>query len=207
MDSAVCLAWAKAKFTKVYAITIDYGQRHTRELAAARVVAASFGIVPKDHFFSTVTGAVGASTLTTNSSTATGVHPVNHNLPSSFTPGRNAVFLSTAAGIAYQCEARHIVIGACQTDNAGYPDCRGRFLDSMQESLSVALDTPIVIHAPLLTKTKAEIWGMAKSFGLVNIVERLTHTCYHNASPGCGECPACLLRNQGKAEAVRLGLL
>ena len=205
MDSAVCLAWAQARFSKVYALTIDYGQKHFAELTAALHVADAMGVPGNQHKLSRISAATGDSALV--SGTPDGKHPSNDALPATFTPGRNAVFLSVAAGVAYSLNAHNIVIGACETDDAGYPDCRAPFLAAMQESLSLALDTQIKIHAPLLNKSKAAIWGMAKEYGVHEIIDKHSHTCYRNVLQGCGECAACVLRNNGREEAVRLGLL
>ncbi|SVC56528.1 uncharacterized protein METZ01_LOCUS309382, partial [marine metagenome] len=134
--------------------------------------------------------------------------------PSSFTAGRNAVFLSVAAGIAYNLETSNIVGGMCQTDFSGYPDCRRVFIDSMEESLGYALDTEINIHTPLMYLTKAETWKLAKDLGCLEMVIQESHTDYNGNRTdfnewgyGALDNPASQLRAEGYEEAKANGWL
>ena len=115
-------------------------------------------------------------------------------------PGRNALFLNIAAIDAYQQEASVIYTGVCQTDYSGYPDCRAAFIQSMQESLSLAMDYRFEIVTPLMHLTKAEtVLKMAELDKLSWLAH--SHTCYEGQRPACGKCPACRLRLKGFAEA------
>jgi 7-cyano-7-deazaguanine synthase len=128
-------------------------------------------------------------------------------LPSTFVPGRNLVFLSFAAAIAYRRGLRRIVAGMCETDYSGYPDCRDDTLKAMQVALNLGLDRRFVVETPLMWVDKAATWAMAEDLGghpLVELIVERTHTCYlgdrtnrHDWGYGCGTCPACELRAAG----------
>jgi 7-cyano-7-deazaguanine synthase len=194
-DSTTCLAWALARFSEVHAVAFDYGQRHAVELESAQAVASEAGvgldIIP-------VHG-LGGSALTDHTAEvkADGGHM---DLPTTFVPGRNAVFLSIAAGLAVQRGAAHLVTGICQTDYSGYPDCRDDFRAAMEQALSLAVGAPLTIHAPLMKLTKAETVHLAASLGALGLLGK-SHTCYQGARPPCRECPACVLRERGFNEA------
>ena len=128
-------------------------------------------------------------------------------MPTTFVPGRNIIFLSLAAAIAYQREARHIIGGMCETDFSGYPDCRDDSVKAMQVALNLGMDARLVIETPLMWLDKAETWALAYALGqdpLIQLILEETHTCYlgersvrHSWGYGCGECPACVLRKRG----------
>jgi 7-cyano-7-deazaguanine synthase len=128
-------------------------------------------------------------------------------LPNTFVPGRNLLFFTFAATLAYRRSLKHLVGGMCETDYSGYPDCRDNTLKSLQVSLSLGMDMPMVIDTPLMWIDKNETWALAKELGgdkLVSIIVNETHTCYkgdrsvlHSWGYGCGECPACELRANG----------
>ena len=128
-------------------------------------------------------------------------------LPNTFVPGRNLIFLTFAAAVAYRRGIRHIVTGVCETDYSGYPDCRDDTIKAMQLALNLGMDTRFVLHTPLMWIDKAETWALAKLLGgdeLVDVVRTQTHTCYegdrehiHDWGHGCGACPACELRATG----------
>jgi 7-cyano-7-deazaguanine synthase len=133
-------------------------------------------------------------------------------LPSSFVPGRNLIFFSFAAAVAYRRGLDVLVGGMCETDFSGYPDCRDNTMKAMQLALSLGLDAPMVVETPLMWTTKAETWRMAQQLGgdaLVQLIVEDTHTCYlgdrgtrHAWGYGCGSCPACALRRKGHAAFV-----
>ena len=128
-------------------------------------------------------------------------------LPNTFVPGRNLLFFTFAAALAYRRGLTVLVGGMCETDYSGYPDCRDNTLKSLQVSLSLGLDTPLVLETPLMWLDKAATWQMAEQLGgpeLVALIEEQTHTCYmgdrsqrHAWGYGCGQCPACELRRSG----------
>lgn len=193
-DSTTCLAWAQRRFCEVSAVGFDYGQRHAIELLAAEAVADAAGV----HFVVVPVHGLGGSSLTDHSMEvkADGGH---RGLPNTFTPGRNAVFLSLAAGIAAQRGIADLVVGICQTDYSGYPDCRDSFREAMERALSLAVAVELTIHAPLMHLTKAQTVGLAVELEALDSLS-LSHTCYQGARPACGICPACKLRLRGFAE-------
>lgn len=190
-DSTTCLAWALDRFKKVEALGFNYGQRHSIELTCAEQVAMAAGVP----FEIVNVPGLGGSSLTDHDAEVNADGGMG-GLPSTFTPGRNAVFLSIAAGIAVRRGIHDIVTGICQTDYSGYPDCREDFAQAMEISLSLALNCRLDIHTPLMHMTKAETVGLAVELDALHLLGR-SHTCYHGQRPACGKCPACQLRVKG----------
>jgi len=124
-----------------------------------------------------------------------------------YKPGRNLLFLTAAAALAWKKGIRHIVIGVCEADSSGYPDCRDDAVKAMQVALNIGMNARFVIHAPLMRLDKADAWRLAEAEGgkaFVDLVRAQSHTCYlgergqlHAWGYGCGECPACRLRAHG----------
>jgi len=136
-----------------------------------------------------------------------------NGLPNSFVPGRNLIFFTFAAAVAYRRGLHSLVGGMCETDYSGYPDCRDNTLKAMQVALSLGLDAPMVIETPLMWMNKAATWRMANKLGgdaMIRLIQDQTHTCYvgnhstqHEWGYGCGSCPACELRKRGYEEYVK----
>tara|TARA_B100001105_G_C22325790_1_gene414626 strand:+ start:100 stop:771 length:672 start_codon:yes stop_codon:yes gene_type:complete len=196
-DSTTCLYWAIKKYDTIEALTFDYGQRHRIELEAAPKIAKMGGvkntILPIDTF-----GVLGGNSLT-------GKEEVEQSspegeLPNSFVPGRNLIFLTFAAAFAYQRGIKDIVTGVCQTDYSGYPDCRQNTIEAIQLAINLGMESNINIHTPLMWMTKAETVKLAKDVGALEALA-WSHTCYNGKVPPCGECPACTLRAKGFNEA------
>ncbi len=130
-----------------------------------------------------------------------------NGLPNTFVPGRNILFLTLAAAVAYRRSLRHVVIGVCETDYSGYPDCRDDTVKAVQVALNLGMESRFVLHAPLMWVDKAETWALAHRLGgdaLVGMIVERTHSCYlgerairHAWGYGCGDCPACRLRAAG----------
>ncbi|MBM3983050.1 MAG: 7-cyano-7-deazaguanine synthase QueC [Planctomycetes bacterium] len=206
-DSTTCLFWAVTMFDSVRALSIVYGQRHKAEVDAAREIAA-LAEVPHDVYRIPVLGQLADSDLvrTETSITGDGGRPdvaMPQGLPTSFVPGRNALFLTVAAAYAVKHSARDIVTGVCQTDFSGYPDCRREFIDAQERALTLAMPSsagPIRVHTPLMYMTKAETVRLAKRLECWHAL-RYSLTCYNGLRPGCGTCPACVLRAKGFEEA------
>jgi 7-cyano-7-deazaguanine synthase len=214
-DSTVCLAWALERFSRVETIGFDYGQRHRVELEVRpRVRSALAALRPQwgarlgdDHVVPLDALAAISDTALTRE-TAIGI--AESGLPNTFVPGRNLVFFTFAAALAYRRGARHLVAGMCETDYSGYPDCRDDTIKAMQVALSLGMDARFVIHTPLMWIDKAATFALAQEIGgpqLVHLLVEETHTCYvgdrvhrHAWGFGCGECPACQLRAQGFAK-------
>ncbi len=127
-------------------------------------------------------------------------HDDETNLPTTFVPGRNILFLTIAASVAYQKKIKHVITGVCETDYSGYPDCRDATIKSLQETLQLGLDSDVQIHTPLMWKNKAETIKLMEELGGSDL-HRYTHTCYKGERPACGECFACKLRLNGFKEA------
>lgn len=198
-DSTTCLWWAIERFGSagVEALTFDYGQRHRIELDAAADVAAHAGIthsiLPLDTF-----SAMGRNALTDD---AVDVSSDDiDDLPATFVPGRNVVFLTLAAAWAWPRDIRHIVTGVAQTDYSGYPDCRRETIDALEKTLQLALERDIEIHTPLMDLSKRDTVRLAERLGALDALA-LTHTCYEGKRPPCGKCQACQLRAKGFLEA------
>lgn len=214
-DSTTCLAWALERFGRVETVGFDYGQRHAVELEARlRVLARLRAGFPawrdrlgEDHLLDLKTlGAISDTALTRE----VGLAMAESGLPNTFVPGRNLIFLAFAAALAYRRGARHLVVGVCETDFSGYPDCRDDAMKAMQVALNLGMEARFVIHTPLMWIDKAQTWAMAAELGgraLVDLVREDTHTCYlgergpsRDWGHGCGECPACALRAAGWAK-------
>ena len=211
-DSTACLAWALDRFARVETVGFDYGQRHRVELECRHTVRDAIvsgfpawaGRLGEDHLLP-------LDVLKDISDTAlTGEGEIafqETGLPNTFVPGRNLLFFTFAAAIAYRRGMKHLVGGMCETDYSGYPDCRDDTLKALQVALTLGMDKRLVIHTPLMWIDKAETWRLTESLGgaaLVEIVRALTHSCYlgnrtqtHDWGHGCGSCPACDLRAEG----------
>jgi 7-cyano-7-deazaguanine synthase len=211
-DSTVCLAWALARFERVETVGFDYGQRHRVELDCRDRVRAGLaarspgwaGRLGEDHVLDLASlGWLSETALTRDAE----IRLRDDGLPNTFVPGRNLLFFTYAAALAYRRDLRHLVGGMCETDYSGYPDCRDDTLKALQVALNLGMDRRFVVHAPLMWIDKAETWRLAEELGgegLVELVREETHSCYkgdrsraHAWGRGCGECPACGLRAAG----------
>lgn len=213
-DSATCLAWALERYDRVETIGFDYGQKHrveldcrTTALAALRAAFPAWSEkLGADHLIALpVIGEISETALTRDVAIAIQAN----GLPNTFVPGRNLLFLTVAAMVAYRIGAKFIVTGVCETDFSGYPDCRDDTIKALQAALNLGMETRFVLETPLMWIDKAETWRMAHRLGgekLVDLIVEETHTCYqgdrthrHAWGYGCGECPACDLRRKGFA--------
>jgi 7-cyano-7-deazaguanine synthase len=211
-DSATCLAWALDRFAIVETVGFDYRQRHRVELDCRTAVIARLRLafpawaarLGEDHLVDLgVLGQISETALTRNSA----IVFAESGLPSTFVPGRNLIFFAFAAAIGCRRGARHLVGGMCETDYSGYPDCRDDTLKALQATLSLGMDQRVVVHTPLMWRDKAATWALAEKLGgepLIALIREETHSCYlgdrtkrHDWGYGCGECPACGLRQSG----------
>ena len=211
-DSTACLAWALDRYAHVETVGFDYGQRHRIELdcrlTLRHQLAAHFphwaARLGDDHLLDLrLLGQLSDSALTSERAIALAAN----GLPNTFVPGRNLIFFTFAATLAYRRSASVLVGGMCETDYSGYPDCRDNTLKAMQVALSLGLDAPMVVETPLMWLNKAQTWALTDSLGgklLTDLVVEHTHTCYlgergarHAWGHGCGHCPACRLRTAG----------
>ncbi len=200
-DSTTCLFWAIDRFgqSNVSSVTFDYGQRHRIELESAATIAAMAGVeqtvLPIDTF-----AALGGNALTADHVDVESGEDAETGLPNTFVPGRNLVFLSFAAALAYQHGIGHLVTGVAQTDYSGYPDCREDTLAALQQALRLGMEFNVTLHTPLMHLSKAETVLLARDVGGLEAMA-WSHTCYNGVQPPCGVCPACVLRAKGFAEA------
>lgn len=207
-DSSTCLFWSKENFAEVEAVGFNYGQKHAQELEQAKQIASIAGV---DFSLLDVRGLLGGSSLTDHSKDHNEPHAQNAQLPSSFTAGRNALFLTIAASYGFGKDVFDIVTGTCQTDFSGYPDCRRRFIEAQALALTLALDADIRIHTPLMYLTKAETWKLAAELGCFEIVRDYSMTDYNGNLKrnewGFGDLdnPASQLRAAGFFEAREKG--
>jgi 7-cyano-7-deazaguanine synthase len=198
-DSTTCLFWAKKKFGAVETVSFDYGQRHKIELKSAKKIAKLAGVkntVVSVKEYETIKN----SALLDAKADVEKKHRLNKKLPATFVPGRNILFLTVAAALAYTKGINDIVIGVSQVDYSGYPDCRAEFIRSMEKSLALGMESPLKIHTPLIRLDKKQTVLLAKKIGALKYMA-YTHTCYEGKKPGCGKCPACVLRAKGFREA------
>jgi 7-cyano-7-deazaguanine synthase len=198
-DSTTCLWWARSRYDEVRAISIDYGQRHRSELVAAKRIAALAG-VPHEVLRVPALKQLGGNALVDGTRAVEATSGIG-GLPSTFVPMRNVVFLTLAAARAVQWGASDVVCGACETDFSGYHDCRRSTLDAVEVALSLAVDGRVRVVTPLMAMTKAATVRLAGAMPGCWEALALSVTCYHGRRPGCGGCPACVLRARGFAEA------
>jgi len=198
-DSTTALWWAVDKFGagNVEALTYDYGQRHRVEIGCAARIAAAAG-VPQTVLPINTFEALGGNALTdANIAIDNGR---SGDLPATFVPGRNLIFLTYAAAWAWPKKIRHLVTGVAQTDYSGYPDCRRNTIDALATALSLGMDFEFTIHTPLMEMSKKDTVLLAQRLGALDAMA-LTHTCYEGERPPCGKCQACELRAKGFREA------
>lgn len=212
-DSATCLAWALARYAEVETIGFDYGQRHRAELDCRQRLRAGLQAMPwpgrlgPDHLLTVdVLAQLGGSAMTEE----VAITLQQDGLPNTFVPGRNLLFFTLAAALAYRRGLDVLVGGMSETDYSGYPDCRDNTLKALQVALSLGVDRPLTLETPLMWIDKAGTWQLARQLGgdaLVELIRRDSHTCYlgerrqlHGWGYGCGNCPACALRAQGWAQ-------
>jgi 7-cyano-7-deazaguanine synthase len=211
-DSTTCLAWALDRFTHVETIAFDYRQRHRIELDQRLTVLAEVrrhfpewsARLGEDHFIDMgALGQISETSLTRE----TAFQMEQDGLPNTFVPGRNLLFFTFAAAVAWRRGIRHLVGGMCETDYSGYPDCRDNTIKALQVALNLGMERSFALQTPLMWIDKADTWSLARELGgepLIEILLEHTHTCYlnergpmHDWGHGCGDCPACALRKRG----------
>ena len=205
LDSYTAAAVAKRDGFELFALTINYGQRHAQELAAARTIATTLGVARQIELDFDLTR-IGGSALTSDQIEVPKDQPIDHKvIPSTYVPARNTIFLSVAMGWAEVLGSTDIFIGVNALDYSGYPDCRPEFIHAFEAVARLATRAgvegrPLTIHTPLITLSKADIIRLGLSLGLDY---GLTHSCYDPLPDGrpCRHCDSCRLRAAGFAEA------
>jgi len=211
-DSTTCLAYALENYAYVETIGFNYGQRHSIEMDCRAPILKGIRNLRKtwhdrlgdDQVLDLPALAqIGGSALIGDGE----IRMMENGLPSSFVPGRNLLFLTYAAGLAYRRGLNVLVGGMCESDYSGYPDCRRDTLDALTASITKGMEYAIAIDTPLMYLTKAESWKIAEELGGQQLIDMLieeSHSCYmgtrdkrHAWGYGCGGCPACELRQNG----------
>lgn len=211
-DSATCLAWALARYPKVETLGFDYGQRHAVELQVRPAVLQAIrelspewqSRLGQDHLVDLgLLASISQSALTQDVE----ITMQQNGLPNTFVPGRNLLFMTVAAALAYRRGLEVLVGGMCETDYSGYPDCRHDTIQALQTTLNLGIGSHFKLETPLMWLSKAATWKLAQELGgtaLVELIRTKTHTCYlgersqlHEWGYGCGHCPACELRAKG----------
>lgn len=214
-DSTVCLAWALERYSRVETVGFDYGQRHAIELSCRHTVREEISErfsrwrkrLGADHMIELAEfGRISDTALTRN----VAIEMQQNGLPNTFVPGRNLLFFTYAAAIAYRRGLMALVGGMCETDFSGYPDCREETLQALAKAIRLGTAKDLVIETPLMHLTKAQTWRLAHQLGgdaLASLIVEHTHSCYlgergkrHDWGYGCGNCPACALRARGYKE-------
>ena len=209
-DSTTCLYWALRNFKDVYAIGFDYGQKHLKEIECAKKICKDVGV---PYELINIKGLLGNSALTNHDEDINSSHKDLEHLPASFVPARNAVFLTIATAYAFNKGITDIVTGTCETDFSGYPDCRQRFINSLSVTMTLALDTDITIHTPLMYLDKAQTWKLAVDLDCLEVIIKDTMTDYNGSQTmnewGRGKLdnPASELRAKGYYKAKENGWL
>jgi 7-cyano-7-deazaguanine synthase len=216
-DSTTCLAWALARYERVETIGFDYGQRHAIELTVRPHLLQKMreydpqwdSKLGEDHLIDLgLIGKISDTALTSD----VAIEMQDNGLPNTFVPGRNLLFMTVAATVAYRRGLDVLVGGMCETDFSGYPDCRDDAMKALQVALNLGMATRLKVETPLMWIDKAATWALAQQLGgaaLVDLIRSETHTCYlgergvlHDWGHGCGTCPACELRARGYREFV-----
>lgn len=214
-DSTTCLAWALSRYGRVETLGFDYGQRHVVELSLRPQLLASIRALKpewqsrlgEDHLLDlSLLAQISDTALTSDKA----IEMQANGLPNTFMPGRNLLFITVAAALAYRRGIDVIVGGMCETDYSGYPDCRDESLRALESALQLGMGTTLSLQTPLMWLNKAATWQLAEELGgssLVELIRTDTHTCYlgergtlHDWGHGCGSCPACELRAKGYLE-------
>lgn len=200
-DSTTCLGWAKNNYQEIETISFFYNQKHSIEIEKSKEICKILNIKQKIINIDFLNNLVNSALI--NDGNVNASHEDNNNLPASFVPNRNAIFLTLAHGYAQKIKAEYIITGVCQTDYSGYPDCRKVFIDKLQDTLNLGSDTNIKIITPLMFLSKAETFKLASDNNCLDLVLNNSYTCYNGSllknewGFGCGECPSCQLRKKG----------
>ncbi|BET95781.1 7-cyano-7-deazaguanine synthase QueC [Xenorhabdus taiwanensis] len=198
-DSSTCLIQALHQYDEVHCVTFDYGQRHHAEIDVACRISKELGAAAHKVLDVTLLNELAISSLTRDNIPVPDFsESEKSDLPSTFVPGRNILFLTLAAIYAYQVEAEAVITGVCETDFSGYPDCRDEFVKALNKAVSLGIARNIRFETPLMWLNKAETWALADYYQKLDFVRNKTLTCYNGIQgDGCGECAACHLRAQG----------
>ncbi|PIJ52221.1 7-cyano-7-deazaguanine synthase QueC [Erwinia sp. OLTSP20] len=197
-DSTTCLIQAQQQYDDVHCITFDYGQRHRAEIDIARQLSQQLAVSAHKVMDVSLLNELAISSLTRDNIPVPDYDPDASDLPSTFVPGRNILFLTLASVYAYQVNAEAVITGVCETDFSGYPDCRDEFVKALNQAVVLGIARPLRFETPLMWLNKAETWALADYWQQLDLIRQQTLTCYNGIQgDGCGECAACQLRARG----------
>lgn len=197
-DSTTCLIQALQHYQDVHCLTFDYGQRHSAEIEVAVQLAHRLGVAAHKILPLTMLNDLAVSSLTRDNIPVPYYQPDNEDIPSTFVPGRNILFLTLAAIYAYQVQTDVVITGVCETDFSGYPDCRDDFVQALNQAIRLGMAKEIQFITPLMWLNKAETWALADYWQQLPLIRDDTLTCYNGIiGAGCGTCAACHLRRRG----------
>jgi 7-cyano-7-deazaguanine synthase len=218
-DSTTCLLWAMKNFKEVVAVGFNYQQKHSVELTCARSICAKLKVDYQVLDISFLNNISVSNLVSSAVGDVNETHALNDKVPSSFVPFRNMIFLTMASAFALKHGTTHLVTGINSVDYSGYPDCRPEFIEALVKALNMATDSEkmsIVIHTPLISLTKADIFKLSADLNGIDLVIEMSHTCYngdhqhkHAWGYGCSvltgvdkydECPSCKIRRLGYEE-------
>jgi len=200
-DSTTCLFWALRQYGagNVFALGFDYNQRHKAELTFAKNICNAHD-VPFAILSLPIIQELSDNALT-NQNMAVDTDKPENSPPNTLVEGRNILFLTYAAIYAKSKDIRVLVTGVSESDYSGYPDCRDIFVKACNISLNLGMDYPFIVETPLMWRDKAQVWQLADELGVLEVIRTQTLTCYNGiAGDGCGNCPACDLRQKGYKE-------
>jgi 7-cyano-7-deazaguanine synthase len=197
-DSTTCLIHALTLYDEIHCITFDYGQRHRAEIEVAQQLCKKLGVKVHKVLDASLLNELAISSLTRDNIPVPSTSCAGENLPSTFVPGRNILFLTLASIYAYQVQARTVITGVCETDYSGYPDCRHEFVKTLNNAIVLGMEYKLQLETPLMWLSKAETWALADYHNKLNLIRDNTLTCYNGIKGiGCSNCDACTLRARG----------
>ncbi|AHG60361.1 Quec [Buchnera aphidicola str. USDA (Myzus persicae)] len=197
-DSTTCLIHYTHIYDEIHCITFDYNQLHKSEIDCSLLISNKLGI--KNHIILDIKYLqnISMSSLTSNKFLINDIHPIDSILPSTFVPGRNILFLTLSSIYAYSHKINSVILGVNEVDFSGYPDCRNKFIQEMNNVINIGMNCNIKFLTPLMNLNKSEIWALSDYWNSIDIILNDTVTCYNGIQgKGCNKCQACILRKQG----------
>ncbi|WP_367373870.1 7-cyano-7-deazaguanine synthase QueC [Pseudomonas lini] len=196
-DSTTCLIHALQTYDEIHCITFDYGQRHRAEIEVAQQLSKKLGVTVHKVLDTSLLNELTISSLTRDNIPVQTTNS-SGDVPNTFVPGRNILFLTLASIYAYQVRAETVITGVCETDFSGYPDCRDEFIKTLNNAIELGMDYKLHIETPLMWLNKAETWALADHYKKLDLIREHTLSCYNGIKgSGCANCDACNLRAKG----------
>lgn len=200
-DSTTCLIHALPTYDEIHCITFDYGQRHRAEIEVAQQLSKKLGVIVHKVLDTSLLNELAISSLTRDNIPVPTTNSSEGDLPNTFVPGRNILFLTLASIYAYQVGAKTVITGICETECSGHPDCRDEFAKILNNAIELGMDYKLRFEAPLMWLNKAETWALAYYHNKLDLIRHHTLSCYNGLQgSGCANCDACNLRAKGLNE-------